>query len=434
MNELLLDQSQQDEGLDPTNPFSEGHAERRMKKWEATEPFSEGHVEQRNTETNATRFQDDMQQHVQCIAVMQGQEDATYCIQEPISLELYYDSQSDGVALVNKSTKLLHPYKPRETDDATSGSNETHVPPYEIKKAEPGAWSCQLYEPKEIPGVAGSKRSRSEKQTPATPGSGVFRPARKIDAFRDIQKGQKLRVVNGHGDKEYHVVRLGKAGVSGVAEVFQALVSTHPKQVVVVVVKALKAHPNPVIRAKLWDLEFSMHHNLRSVSMLELRRRTSSDMGKGFIIRLLGGDARLNSLVLEYYDALDLGRRSRWRNASRFFSENDIDANRVFCDMSGAQYYLEQRGVGHNDLKPFNILNGEEGAKLIDFGHATSGPQRIDGGTPWYVGPEYIILRKRTASDDVWALEIVMLYLLKLTPLPDLGQVPGWQISNVRGP
>ncbi|KAK8007249.1 hypothetical protein PG989_001239 [Apiospora arundinis] len=311
-----------------------------------------------------------------------------------------------------------------------------HVPPYETKKAGTGAWvvkqsdgstvlqlllfprrySCQLYDPKEIPGVAGSKRSRSEKQTPAAPVSGVFQPARKIDAFRDIQKGQKLCVVNGDGDEEYHVVRLRKAGVSGVAEVFQALVSNHPKQVVVV--KALKAHPNPVIRAKLWNREFSMHRNLRS----------------GFIIRLLGGDARLNSFFLEYYDALDLGRRSRWRNASGFFSGNDTDANRVLCDMSGALDYLEQRGMGHNDLKPFNILYGREGAKLIDFGHATCGLQRIDGGTPWYVGPEYIFLQKRTASDDVWALGIVMLYLLKLIPLPDLGQVPSWQIKDVRGP
>ncbi|KAK8038568.1 hypothetical protein PG993_006979 [Apiospora rasikravindrae] len=140
MNELHLAQSQQDEGLDPTNPFSEGHVERRMEEWEATEPFSEGHVEQRTTETNATRqappatcsdtetdqklfriwdlevghlacrlliqprdparfrwdsktdqvehlswasrFQDDIQRHVKCIAVMQGQEDATYCMQE----------------------------------------------------------------------------------------------------------------------------------------------------------------------------------------------------------------------------------------------------------------------------------------------------------------------------------------------------------------
>lgn len=285
--EQRLDQSQQDEGLNSTNPFSEGHAERRVQEnFEATEPFSEGHVEQRINETNATKqplsankfgteldqkrfriwdlevghlvcrlltqpwdlskfrseskqtdqverpsrmckFQDDLQRHVECTAVTQCQEDPTYSMQEAVSLELYYDNQSDGVAVLNKSTETLHLLGPLESNDATPVAKETLVPPYDFKKAEPGPWIVQKNddrtafpllifsrrysflrcEPREIPGVAGSKRSHPEKETPVAPVSDVFKIAKRIETFHDIQKGQKLRVVNGHDDAEYHIVR-----------------------------------------------------------------------------------------------------------------------------------------------------------------------------------------------------------------------------------
>lgn len=61
---------------------------------------------------------------------------------------------------------------------------------------------------------------------------------------------------------------LRKAGVSGVAEVLQALVSTHSKHVVVV--KSLKAQPNPVIRMNSRKQEFSLHRELKSVRVRDL--------------------------------------------------------------------------------------------------------------------------------------------------------------------
>lgn len=93
------------------------------------------------------------------------------------------------------------------------------------------------------------------------------------------------------------------------------------------------------------------------------------------------------------------------------------------------------QGILHNDIKPANILYHEErGAILIDFGLASYDKETAcDGGTPWYVAPEFLDRAQRKAAAEVWALGIVMVYLLGLVPLPDLGrQVKSWAISNVR--
>ena len=56
------------------------------------------------------------------------------------------------------------------------------------------------------------------------------------------------------------------------------------------------------------------------------------------------------------------------------------------------------------------------------------------GGTPWYVAPEYLADQVRGFPAEVWDLGIVIIYLLRLVPIPDSGhQVKSWQLSNVGG-
>jgi len=92
--------------------------------------------------------------------------------------------------------------------------------------------------------------------------------------------------------------------------------------------------------------------------------------------------------------------------------------------MARALQHLREKKVLHNDIKPSNILYGEEtGAVLIDFGLGTlEGSLPSSGGTPCYVAPEYLNKRRREAAAEVWALGIVMIYLLKLVPIPDSGR------------
>lgn len=146
---------------------------------------------------------------------------------------------------------------------------------------------------------------------------------------------------------------------------------------------------------------------------------------------LVGGDARFLTIYFEHIDQKDL---SNWRDRDGLFTGSIDDARRVLRDMAGALHNLRQNNVLHNDIKAGNILYGGRGAVLIDFGLSTvDGSPASSGGTPWYVPPEYLYHSRRGAAADVWALGIVMLYLLRLIPLPELGQtVPQWLIRDVR--
>lgn len=150
-------------------------------------------------------------------------------------------------------------------------------------------------------------------------------------------------------------------------------------------------------------------------------------------MKLLEGDARLHALFLQRVNAPDLGNW-RWRNDD-YFAGSKQDAVRILSDMAKALHDLRSKSIIHNDIKPANILYSREtGGVLIDFGLASYDGDPISvAGTPWYVAPEYLDRGKRGAAADTWALGVVMLYLLRLVPLPDLGrQVPTWMIRDVK--
>ncbi|XP_030539711.1 mitogen-activated protein kinase kinase kinase 18-like [Rhodamnia argentea] len=71
--------------------------------------------------------------------------------------------------------------------------------------------------------------------------------------------------------------------------------------------------------------------------------------------------------------------------------------------------HLHSRGIAHCDVKGSNILIGEDGPKLADFGCA----RRVDdpaaaeapfGGTPMYMSPEVARGEEQGHACDVWAL------------------------------
>lgn len=153
-------------------------------------------------------------------------------------------------------------------------------------------------------------------------------------------------------------------------------------------------------------------------------------------MKLFAGDARFHAFFLEHVNAYDLSKKN-WRDDEHRFSGNQEDVKRILVNMSRALCDLRKLRILHNDIKPANILyNRERGAVLIDFGLATiDDAGESNGGTPWYVAPEFSTSGRREAPAEVWALGVVMIYLLKLIPLPDTGlQVRPWQISDVGGP
>lgn len=172
-------------------------------------------------------------------------------------------------------------------------------------------------------------------------------------------------------------------------------------------VRPQDAERNVIRQADTWFREFLNHEQLNHKA----------------IPRLFAGDARYLSLYMEHIDAKDLTARGTWQDPqTTMFLGQGTDAERILRDISGALDYLHSQNLVHNDIKPGNILyNSERGAVLCDFGMSfekTANQSRI-GGTPYYIGPEYIGNKLRGAAGDVWALGVTMLYVSRKMGLPD---------------
>lgn len=134
------------------------------------------------------------------------------------------------------------------------------------------------------------------------------------------------------------------------------------------------------------------------------------------VVRLYDHDSRFLALYMENIDAPALDRYP-------CYNMTVTDQARVLHDMSTALYYIHQQGFVHNDIKPGNILfSRNRGAVLIDFGLSSELTDRTvhTGGTPWYIPPEFTGDRgQRGTPGDVFALGVVMLYVLGRLPLPE---------------
>ncbi|GKT50169.1 putative serine/threonine-protein kinase PkwA [Colletotrichum spaethianum] len=88
--------------------------------------------------------------------------------------------------------------------------------------------------------------------------------------------------------------------------------------------------------------------------------------------------------------------------------------------MSSAISYFHSQGIVHNDIKPANItFSHTRGAVLIDFGLSSGLKDSAVhvGGSPWYTPhPQHAINGKRGAPGDVFALGVVMLFILRKIP------------------
>ena len=116
------------------------------------------------------------------------------------------------------------------------------------------------------------------------------------------------------------------------------------------------------------------------------------DLGDGFIVMPLYARGSLADLL-----------RSKGRLAL-------VAAVRVAAELGQALDALHERGVVHRDVKPSNVLLGDEGAVLADFGLArgvdatqlTRDGQLV--GSAHYLAPELIEGQPANAASDIYAL------------------------------
>jgi serine/threonine protein kinase len=147
-------------------------------------------------------------------------------------------------------------------------------------------------------------------------------------------------------------------------------------------------------------------------------------------VKFLGGDARLQSLYLEYVEADALSSQV---GPDFSFNGSRTDALKVMRDVASALAKVHAEGFVHADVKPSNVLySPTRGAVLIDFGLSfRHGNPYSSGGTPWYMSPEFMEdIELRGVASDIWALGVTALFLLGYIRLPDKTWEV-WQISDI---
>lgn len=237
-------------------------------------------------------------------------------------------------------------------------------------------------------------------------------------ALLQVQRDETVSIPGGYELDQYQLTKRNQIATTAASSVFTAhhsKVSEVPDGVITVKVlktrgpdnaKPQDSHRNVIRQADVWLREY----------------RSQEDLKHESIVRLYGGDARYLSLYMEHVDGKDLAARSVWRDpGTDIFTGDRGDAVRILKDIAGALNYVHQRKRVHNDIKPANILySRDRGAVLCDFGLSTrTNDAATNGGTPYYVPPEFIGQKLRGSPSDVWALGVTMLYVLKKIAFPD---------------
>lgn len=399
----------------------------------------------------------------------------------PLWCELYYDPASDNQILLNRSDVPIDLERISLPDDEDANYNQ-EVVPWATKELFPGSWRICLYGtpildfrilakapaslwvPREDSDIISSsdvrnsfgkrsfspdeaekdesnpeKRHRSSKEDeddgvimfyPRAATGAATEPlifplpgaatAREIaipngHALLQVQKDETVSIPGGCELDQYQLTRRDPIAATAASSVFKAHHSQVPDGVITV--KVLKTQVNP--NAKPQD----NHRNVIRQADIWLREyRSQEDLNHESIVKLYGGDARFLSLYMEHIDGNDLASRGNWRDAKTdLFLGDRTDAMRVLKDIAGALNYVHQRNRVHNDIKPANILySRDRGAVLCDFGLSTrTTDPATNGGTPYYVPPEFVGSKQRGIPSDTWALGITMLYVLGHISFPD---------------
>ena len=148
------------------------------------------------------------------------------------------------------------------------------------------------------------------------------------------------------------------------------------------------------------------------------------------ISQLLDYDALQRELTLKLIPGQSL---EAYRNDDHISTLTEDQCYQIWREATAALVFVHSKDILHNDIKPSNIMHDltTKSTVLIDFGIASERMiKRFEGaGTPWYLSPEYLV-RERSFPSDIWALAVVMLFALGITPLPEKTE-ESWLIKNL---
>jgi serine/threonine-protein kinase len=187
-------------------------------------------------------------------------------------------------------------------------------------------------------------------------------------------------------------VVLGPIGVGGIAIVYRAIDMHKPRRVAIKLLSPLFAG-DPRARAKV-HLEALITDRLRHPGVPEVF---------GF------GDAELPDGVLLPYLAMELFTGPMLADRLAGGALPWQEAVTVAATVADVLTMAHRHGVVHRDLTPTNIMLTGSGAKIIDFGEASTVAPLVSGESPLPVREVSIAA---LPSDDVYALGMLLFQML----------------------
>lgn len=146
------------------------------------------------------------------------------------------------------------------------------------------------------------------------------------------------------------------------------------------------------------------------------------------IARIVDGGSTSDGLPYFVMDFVD------GPSINKFCSEHELSVRprlALFQQVCAAVQYLHKNSVIHGDLKPPNVLVGNDGTvKLVDFGIASAlsatdspGNNSLPLMTPGYASPEQMQGKPLTPASDVYSLGVILYELLSGSqPFPGTGR------------
>ena len=152
---------------------------------------------------------------------------------------------------------------------------------------------------------------------------------------------------------------------------------------------------------------------------LEIEARLLSALEHPRVVSVLDHftDGSGTYLVMELVRGVDLEALLAERGAPGLPVEEVVELGREACE---ALAYIHRQQVVHRDVKPANLILGESGVVLVDFGIARDlGDRRartIGVGTPHYIAPEVLAGYELSPRSDVFGLAATLWTLLAGRP------------------
>ncbi len=166
----------------------------------------------------------------------------------------------------------------------------------------------------------------------------------------------------------------------------------------------------PQLAADPSFVERFRHEAIAAANLRHPNIATVYDVGQD-VVR---GDA-VHYLVMEFVEGQTLDRVLQRQGQPFSLQKTD----EIIRQVAQALHYAHQRGMVHRDVKPANIMLGEDGhVTLMDFGlvrageltHLTQTGTAL--GTPAYMAPEQIMGAEVDRRTDIYALGVVIYELL----------------------